>query len=193
MKLYVSSSRACMLGLDSSKLIAPDLTYTLVRPLADKYTQLQRAGNMSIVFCLLLNRVHFLHDEGVLTAGLSKTRAALCEILAIRCLREYGENMLDLVAVATTAWPVYSGAGSDVIAKAQEYNDDLDDRVGNAIEMAIISKSKRFLKSTPSQRVIDAIWRCVLSSRFMPWGLYNLRSVVSAYIKPLATMHSWRT
>ncbi|KAI0034476.1 hypothetical protein K488DRAFT_45428 [Vararia minispora EC-137] len=150
--------------LSYEALTAPDLTYALIRPLSDKYIHLQQAGNMSIVFCLLLNRVHFLRDEGVLTSGLSRTRASLCEILAIRCLREYGDNVLNLVAVATTAWPVYSGADPDVIAKAQsEYNEDLEDHVGNAIEMAIISKAKRFLKSTPSEKVIDAIWsgKCV--------------------------------
>jgi hypothetical protein len=139
-------------------LAAPDLTYTLVRPLAHKYRDLQHRGNKSIVFCLLLNRVHFFRDDSLATAALSQTRAYLCEILAIRCLREYGDNLLDLAVVAVTSWPVYSGADPVVRNFVQE-DDDLDDRVGNAIEMAIISKAKRFLKSTPCQKVINAIWR----------------------------------
>ncbi|KAI0050965.1 hypothetical protein FA95DRAFT_1554998 [Auriscalpium vulgare] len=150
-------------SLSYEALTAPDLTYTLVRPLADKYIALQRAGNMSIVFCLLINRVHFVRDQNLTTSGLSRTRAHLCEILAIRTLREYADNMLDLALAATTSWPVLSGADPDVIAQAREDHDDLEERLGNAIEMAIISKAKRFIKSTPCQKVIDAIWsgKCV--------------------------------
>ncbi|KAA1475470.1 hypothetical protein DENSPDRAFT_426990 [Dentipellis sp. KUC8613] len=149
--------------LSYEALTAPDLTYTLIRPLSDKYVALQRDGNMSVVFCLLLNRVHFVRDRSLTTSSLSATRASLCEILAIRALREYGDHLLDLALATTTSWPVYSGADPDVIAQAREERDDLDDRVGNAIEMAIISRAKRFIKSTPCQKVIDAIWigKCV--------------------------------
>ncbi|KAH9066775.1 hypothetical protein EDB87DRAFT_1553804 [Lactarius vividus] len=149
--------------LSYEALSAPDLTYTLVRPLAEKYRDLQHRGNKSVVFCLLLNRVHFFRDDNLATTALSRTRAYLCEILAIRCLREYGDNLLDLAVVAVTSWPVYSGADPVVLNLAQQENDDLEDRVGNAIEMAIISKAKRFIKSTPCQKVINAIWsgKCV--------------------------------
>ncbi|KAH9983891.1 hypothetical protein BJV74DRAFT_946355 [Russula compacta] len=144
-------------------LTAPDLTYTLVRPLAEKYRNLQDQGNKSVVFCLLLNRVHFIRDDNLTTSTLSCTRAHLCEILAIRCLREYGDNLLDLVVVAITSWPVYSGADPVTVNLARQENEDMDDRVGNAIEMAIISNAKRFIKSTPCQKVINAIWsgKCV--------------------------------
>jgi hypothetical protein len=127
--------------------------------LLEKYRSLQDEDNKSIVFCLLLNRVHFIRDDNLTTSALSCTRAHLCEILAIRCLREYGDNLLDLAAVAVTSWPVYSGADPVTRNLAREENEDLDDRVGNAIEMAIISNAKRFIKSTPCQKVINAIWR----------------------------------
>ena len=125
----------------------------------EKYRNLQDEGNKSFVFCLLLNRVHFIRDDNLTTSALSCSRAHLCEILAIRCLREYGDNLLDLAAVAVTSWPVYSGADPVTRNLAREENEDLDDRVGNAIEMAIISNAKRFIKSTPCQKVINAIWR----------------------------------
>ena len=44
--------------------------------------------------------------------------------------------------------------------------DDLEERVGNAIEIAIICKAKRFLKSAACQKVIDSIWR---------YGIHMLR------------------
>ncbi|KAM5534661.1 hypothetical protein V8D89_011673 [Ganoderma adspersum] len=145
--------------LTHEALTAPDLTYTLIRPLLDKYGAIQRQGNMSVVFCLLLNRVYFTRDRHLMTAALSQTRAELCEILATRALREHADNMLELALALTTAWPVYSGAPPALVAHArEEHDDDLEDRVGNAIEMAILGQAKRFIKSSPCQKVIDGIW-----------------------------------
>jgi len=143
------------------QLTAPDLTYTLIRPLQEKYSAIQRGGNKSIVFCFLINRVHFVRDQGVSTRPLSMCRAEVCEILATRTLREHGNSMLDLTLAITTSWPVYSGADPNVIIQAREEREDLEDRVGNAIEMAIISQSRRFIKSSPCQKVIDGIWTWV--------------------------------
>lgn len=115
---------------------------------------------MSVVFCLLLNRVYFARDRHLMTVALSQTRAELCEILATRALREHADNMLELALALTTAWPVYSGAPPALVAHArEEHDDDLEDRVGNAIEMAILGQAKRFIKSSPCQKVIDGIWR----------------------------------
>ncbi|PBK69268.1 hypothetical protein ARMSODRAFT_1019246 [Armillaria solidipes] len=149
--------------LSYEALTAPDLTYTLIRPLFEKYSALQHAGNMSIVFCLLLNRVHFIRDQSMATASVSRTRAELCEILAIRTLRDYADNMLDLVHALSTSWSVYSGADREVMQFAREEREDLEERVGNAIEMAILGRAKRFIKSSSCQRVIDGIWtgKCV--------------------------------
>ncbi|OSX63980.1 hypothetical protein POSPLADRAFT_1138127 [Postia placenta MAD-698-R-SB12] len=142
-----------------ASLTAPDLTYTLVRPLEEKYNALQRRGNMSIVFCLLLNRVYFKRDDHLTTAALSRTRAMLCEILAIRTLRQHAHNMLELALAITTSWPVYSGAPEELLQRArEERDDDLEDRVGNAIELAILGQAKRFTNSSACQKVIDGIW-----------------------------------
>ncbi|KAI0816960.1 hypothetical protein BC628DRAFT_1404843 [Trametes gibbosa] len=145
--------------LSHEALSAPDLTYTLIRPLEEKYATLQRQGNLSVVFCLLLNRVYFFRDRNLTTSTLSQTRADLCEILATRALREHAENMLELALVLTTSWSVYSGASDALLERArEEYDDDLEDRVGNAIEMAILCQARRFIKSSPCQKVIDGIW-----------------------------------
>ncbi|EJF64109.1 hypothetical protein DICSQDRAFT_100749 [Dichomitus squalens LYAD-421 SS1] len=161
--------------LTHEALTAPDLTYTLVRPLLEKYGTIQRQGNMSVVFCLLLNRVYFFRDGHLATAALSRTRADFCEILAIRALREHAEDMLELALVLTTSWSVYSGAPSAVLDRArEEYDDDLEDRVGNAIEMAILSQAKRFIKSSPCQKVIDGIW-----SGKIVYQAESIRSILS--------------
>lgn len=145
-------------------LTAPDLTYTLVRPLEEKYNAIQQAGNKSVVFCFLLNRTYFIRDQNVATGPLSCTRADLCELIAIRLLRNNGNCILDLAVALTTCWPVWTGADPHIIQVAREERDgDLEERVGNALEMAIISRARRFIKSSPCQKVIDEIWigRCV--------------------------------
>lgn len=90
---------------------------------------------------------------------ISRSRAELCEILATRVFRANGNDILRLTVALTTTWPVYSGADPDLISRArEERDDDLEDRVGNAIEMAILGKAKKFIKSSACQKVIDAIW-----------------------------------
>lgn len=97
------------------------------------------------------------------TANVSCTRATLCEILATRVFRQLGDDMYRLALTLTTAWPVYNGADPAVIAQAkQERDDDLEDRVGNAIELAIVGRAKKFIKSSACQKVINAIWSCVI-------------------------------
>lgn len=96
------------------------------------------------------------------TAPISRTRAILCEILAIRLFRQYGNSLLHLTLALTTTWPVYNGADPDLVAQVrEERDDDLEDRVGNAIEMAILGKAKLFIKSSACQKVINGIWSCV--------------------------------
>ncbi|EJD47954.1 hypothetical protein AURDEDRAFT_113224 [Auricularia subglabra TFB-10046 SS5] len=138
----------------------------LVKPMREKYNALQRKGNKAVVFCLLLNRAHFMRDASSATLNISRGRAALCELLAMDLLDEW-EDILDLAAVTTIAWPIFNGADSDVLAKANQYGVGAQqERVGNAIEMAIISKAKRFIKSNSCQKVIDNIWsgKCVYTA-----------------------------
>lgn len=112
----------------------------------------------SAVFCFLLNRFHFLRDKSFATGLVSATRASLCEILATRLLRDYADSPIAIANVVTTAWPVFSGAGRDVLDKADQDNDlDPDETVGNAIEMAILSSAKRFIKSQACQKVIGKV------------------------------------
>lgn len=114
---------------------------------------------MSVVFCFLLNRAHFLRDDNMTTTNVSRTRAILCEILATRIFRQLGDDMYQLAFALTTTWPVYNGADPEILAQARhERDDDLEERVGNAIEMAIVGRAKKFIKSSACQKVINAIW-----------------------------------
>lgn len=77
--------------------------------------------------------------------------------------------MLDLALAITTSWSVYAGCDSQIMAQAREDRDDIEERVGNAIEMAIMSKAKIFIKSSPCQKVIDAIWTYVILHLVYSW------------------------
>lgn len=93
---------------------------------------------------------------------ISHSRANLCEMLATRIFRANANNLLQLTMALTTSWLVYSGADPALISQAkQARDDDLEERVGNAIEMAILGKAKRFIKSSACQKVIDVIWSWV--------------------------------
>ena len=183
--------------LSYEALTAPDLTYTLIKPLEEKYLNIQRKGNCSVVFCFLLNRVHFLHDKNLTTSALSRSRAALCEILATRLLREYGENILDLALVITTSWSVYSGADSELLQQSLEElsldTEDLEHYVGNAIEMAIIGSAKRFIKSQACQKVIDSIYRLVCYKMAESAQVLTRCTVGSEFIKLRTAMPYFRT
>lgn len=153
---------------------------------------MQHAGNMSVVFCILVNRVYFQRDATLGTAAISRSRAVLCEILAIQCLRDYGNDVLQLTLAITTNWPLYAGADPVLVARARDDRDeDLEDRIGNAIEMAILCKAKRFIKSSSCQMVIDSIWRRVQSVRTMDALTNNLYLAVDAFIKPRAAILSY--
>ncbi|KAF6761717.1 receptor-activated Ca2+-permeable cation channel [Ephemerocybe angulata] len=154
--------------LSYETLTSPEVTIGVLQPLVDKYAAIQQEGNLSVVFCILLNRVHFIRDEDLFTATLSKSRADFCELLAIRVFRENAYSLLDLTVVLTTVWHVYAGADPRLLEKAKrERDDELENRVGNAIELAILGKAKRFIKSTSCRRVIEAIWsgRCVYQAQ----------------------------
>lgn len=111
---------------------------------------------MAVPFCLLLNRANFLRDRNIATRGVSESRAELCELLAIKTLRHWAGDTIDLATVLTTSWMVFAGADEQVMVKVEDYEEDLDTkmRVGNAIEMAILSQAKRFIKSAAAQKII---------------------------------------
>lgn len=173
--------------LTYDQLVAPDSTYTIIRPLTDKYIALQNPSvgesllprsydcallpssrlppfhpflpgsvRLTSVFCLLLNRVQFISDSAKLSiATLSESRATLCEIIAIRVLRGWSERSLHLATVLLTPWPLFQGAPSSVItALKDDGEEEVLEHSATALEMAIISVSKRFIRSPSCQKVI---------------------------------------
>lgn len=78
-------------------------------------------------------RAHFLSSAaGDLAHGATKiSRASLCELVAIRMLRHFARNPIELVAVLTINWNPLAGAPPEVIDAVRKavggHEEDLDD------------------------------------------------------------------
>ncbi|OAV97381.1 hypothetical protein PTTG_08032 [Puccinia triticina 1-1 BBBD Race 1] len=202
--------------LSTEQLTSPAITFSITRPLESTYLSLT---NQAIIFALLVNRVQFSTDasHALTLHSVNATRASLCEILATNILRRLHQAdllkhkhntttsqkltpeeeqacLLNSANVLATAFSPFEGAPAQVIAALQadwgaSDSKNLLARQSNALEMAIVSEAKQFIRSPACQRVIDAIWSGkivytstaivdILSDRYKhrPVSLYNPRN-----------------
>lgn len=130
-----------------------------------------------LIFCLtlvhacLVVRSHFqaAAENDLAFASIIQTRASLCELLALKMLRHFTTNHVELAAVLTMSWNPLQGAPAYVVDEVKQEignkPEDLDNPM-SALEMAISTQSKQFLSSPLVQNVINDIWagRILLSS-----------------------------
>ncbi|KAH8919062.1 hypothetical protein BT69DRAFT_1337623 [Atractiella rhizophila] len=147
----------------------------LVEPLEKTYLAL---GNGAIVYALLVNRVHFLSNQRTTSQySVNHTRADLCEILATRILRsafpplhvassmknirstppDDDETTYRLAKVLCANFSPFQGAPEPVLKKFAEM-DRAVTPTGNALEMAIISEAKQFIRSAACQKTVEDMW-----------------------------------
>lgn len=112
------------------QLTASDINFAIVRPLVFKYARLK---NPAIVYACLVVRSHFLSaaEDDLAYAGVSLSRASLCEILAMKLVSHFASNRLQLVSVLTAGWSPLAGAPNDVVSEVQSLlggeAEDIDD------------------------------------------------------------------
>ncbi|MCJ1470648.1 hypothetical protein MMC07_009294 [Pseudocyphellaria aurata] len=154
----------------AEQLKAPRMNKLLVRPLVD---QLYNPNDISVVYCLLVNRVQFLRDQTHYThrQTVNITRALLCEVLASRVLRRFDEDhpgpkgLLLLAKVLVTGFEPFQGAPEEIIRESNTATHWAVQRIGGyerrltALEVALVSKSKSFLSSNAFQKVVDGIYQ----------------------------------
>ena len=93
------------------------------------------------MFAFLVVRAHFITSaEGDLAhAHLKLSRASLCELLAIKMLRHFAKNPIELVAVLTVSWHPIAGAPPAVKEAVKRlvggHEEDLD-HPASAIEVS---------------------------------------------------------
>ncbi|KIH89615.1 receptor-activated Ca2+-permeable cation channel [Sporothrix brasiliensis 5110] len=161
------------------------INLSVVRPLVDKLYELD---DISIVYCLLVNRARFLHEQAHLSnrQNVNFTRATLCELIAHRILRRFNEDneglegLLVLSHILVAGFEPFQNAPDTV---RPSYAEDAADPAGHdaawlyrrslpALEVAILSEAKLFLSSTACQKVIEAIY--VGRVTYTPSSLLNL-------------------
>ncbi|KAF4594547.1 nonselective cation channel [Ophiocordyceps camponoti-floridani] len=135
------------------------INVTVIRPLVDKFYEL---GDVSIVYCLLVNRAQFLMEESQLSnrQNVNWSRATLCELIATRILRRFGEDydgtegLLLLAHVLVAGFHPFQNAPPDIRPEVPRKHH----RTLPALELAIITESKHFLSSSTCERVVTAIY-----------------------------------
>ncbi|KAM6536430.1 hypothetical protein FALCPG4_002435 [Fusarium falciforme] len=164
--------RLFLASIDDSYTIesfrAPKLNALLVRPLVDR---LYDPNDISIIYCLLANRVHFLREQSDLAhQSVNATRATLCELVATQILRRFHEanpgqiGLLVLARILVEGFDPFQGAPSDLEEEWRHMQWPVQERGGHemkltALELAIVSESKFFISSAACHRVVDAINR----------------------------------
>jgi hypothetical protein len=153
------------------QLMSPRMNVALVRPLTDR---LYDPDDISMVYCLLVNRARFMRDQNFQnhhqTVNLS--RAMLCELIAVRMLRKFNEDhptrsgLLMLANILVSGFEPFQNCPEDVLKDNQELlhrrmsrGPPAWDKTTNALEVAIISESKVFLASSACQRVVESLYR----------------------------------
>ncbi|KAL9605337.1 MAG: hypothetical protein Q9179_001465 [Wetmoreana sp. 5 TL-2023] len=151
------------------QLRAPRMNALMVRPMVDR---LYALNDISIVYCLLVNKVQFLREQTYHAhhQTVNITRATLCELLANRVLRKYDEDnpghrgLLLLANILVAGFEPFQNAPNEII-----YEEHLMptsgsqsrggyERKSNALELAIISESKHLLSSSACQKLVEAVY-----------------------------------
>ncbi|KAH7034990.1 uncharacterized protein B0I36DRAFT_317374 [Microdochium trichocladiopsis] len=139
------------------------LNLSVVRPLVDKLYELD---DISIVYCLLVNRYQFLEEQEHLAnrQNVNFTRATLCEVVATRILRRFGEDnpgaqgLLLLANILVAGFEPFQNAPPEIRQEAALGSAWNYSRTLPALEVAILTESKYFLSSTHCQKVINGIY-----------------------------------
>ncbi|KAJ3778195.1 receptor-activated Ca2+-permeable cation channel [Lentinula raphanica] len=146
--------------LSWEQLTASDISFSIVRPIVFKFARLK---NLAVVYACLVVRSYFLgeSENDLAYAGVNLSRASLCELIAMKLLSHFAANHMQLVAALTTSWNPLAGATSSFVDEVQHVlkcdEEDLN-YPQSALEMAISTKSTRFLASPVTQKVVNDIY-----------------------------------
>ncbi|KAJ4415569.1 hypothetical protein N0V85_002673 [Neurospora sp. IMI 360204] len=137
------------------------INISVVRPLVDKFYE---QDDISIVYCLLVNRAQFLNEQSHLNnrQNVNYTRAMLCELIATRILRrcsednEGPEGLLVLAHILIAGFEPFQNAPPEI--RQEVHAPTAWHKTLPALEVAILSEAKIFLSSTSCQKIVDAIY-----------------------------------
>jgi hypothetical protein len=157
----------------NEQLKSPRMNAAVVRPLVD---HLYDPDDVSIVFCLLVNRAQFLREQSYQAhhQTVNITRASLCELVASRILRRFDEDhegrdgLLKLANVLVAGFEPFQNAPAEVAKNNRtalhwtirwHLARPEGQRMLTALEVAIVSESKSFLSSSACQKIVENVYR----------------------------------
>ncbi|KAG5933701.1 hypothetical protein E4U53_000896 [Claviceps sorghi] len=140
------------------------INVTVVRPLVDKLYEL---NDISIIYCLLVNRAQFLQEESYSSTrhNVNWTRATLCELIATRILRRFGDDhegtdgLLLLAHILVAGFEPFQNAPDYIREEAEAKTSWTFHRTLPSLEVAILTESKHFLSSSTCHHVVSAIYQ----------------------------------
>ncbi|WWC89900.1 uncharacterized protein L201_004829 [Kwoniella dendrophila CBS 6074] len=115
-----------------------------------------------VLYALMANRIQYVS----LSAGdlsyepIQTTRAAFCELLAIKILRTFPhpEDAASLVSELVRGYCAFDGAPEEIWDSMGDDREDIEEMTGSALELAIVSTSKHFLSLPLIQHLINLIY-----------------------------------
>ena len=150
------------------QLRAPRINVAIVRPLVDRLWDHEL---ISIIYCLLVNKLQFLREQAFQThQTINTTRAHLCELVALKVLRRFDEEnpgregLLLLAKILVAGFEPFQNAPEEVVRENSHaihwtiQNAGGYERKSTALEVAIISESKMFLCMPACQKVMEAVY-----------------------------------
>ena len=150
------------------QLRAPRINASVVRPLANRLFDM---NDISIVYCLLVNKLQFLREQTFQThQTITTTRAHLCELVAGKIMRRFDEEvpghegLLLLSNILVAGFEPFQNAPPEVLRDKQRaihwtvQSRGGYERKSTVLELSIISESKMLLSAPACQKVMDAIY-----------------------------------
>ena len=150
------------------QLRAPRINVSVVRPLVNRLWDIK---DISMVYCLLVNKFQFLREQTFQAhQTINTTRAQLCELVALKILRRFDEEnpgndgLLILSNIVCASFGAFQNAPPEVIrASGRSMNWAKQNRGGyekksTVLEVAIISDSKMLISSPACQKIMEAIY-----------------------------------
>lgn len=155
------------------------MNFAIVRPLVFKYAKLD---NLAVVYACLVVRSHFINlvDDNLADANIMASRAMMCELLAIKLVRHFANDKIQLASVLTTSWSPVAGAPPGIVNEVRRSlggdEREMDDPANSlevclsymtspisreyllASQMAIATRAKAFLASPAVQSVVNDIY-----------------------------------
>ena len=155
------------------QLRSPRMNVALLRPLVD---HLYDPDDVSVVYCLLVNRIQFLREQSYQAhhQTVNITRANLCELIAGRVLRRFDEDhegrqgLLMLANVLVAGFEPFQNAPAYIVSHSRtapswtvRYNfaRPEQERMLTALEVAIVSEAKNFLSASACQKIVENVYR----------------------------------